>query len=168
MFAKPKVAAVLAIAWVAATGASAEQGAQFVEEVGDWSLYYSQELGGSCFIERTDADGRQFQIGADRDKQQAWIGILAPAGSDVTEDMLRNVKFDLGGNMYEGEARRFQLPDADVQGGYVYFNNLNFARDLANQATLKVIPDGGDEFSLDLTGTKAAMEMALECQIATQ
>jgi hypothetical protein len=169
MTAKTKISRIALIACLAAlpvTGAMASETTELVEQMGDWGLYYNKEGAGNCLILKVDAEGRTWQIGADRETERAYLGVMARTGSDITDKSLTNAKIDLDGDMYEGEVKEFTNAEG-IQGGYMWFNSLDFAVDLANKQTLRVMMEDGREIDLDLTGSKEAMEWALACQIVT-
>lgn len=136
-----------------------------IDTIGDWGLYFSEALGDSCLASRTDVEGRQLQIGVDRKQNRAYVGVFATGDRGLTDGALQQVTFKVNGFEYSGEATEYVRED--IQGGYVFFNNLNFAYDLAKGQTLEVMPAGGDAFSVDLTGSNAAIEHIIICQAAT-
>ncbi len=54
-----------------------------------------------------------------------------------------------------------------TQGGYVYFNNLNFAYELARQKELVITRSNGEKMVVDLTGSADAIDAMIVCQVAT-
>ncbi|OSP54513.1 hypothetical protein [Pseudoruegeria sp. SK021] len=138
---------------------------QMVDQLGDWTLYYSKALGDSCLASRTDAEGRQFQVGVDRKKELAYAGLFAKVEAGTTEGDFVPVAMTLGETIFTGEAKEYNKEG--VQGGYVFFNNLNFAYELAKQQTLIVDRSNGESVTVDLTGSAKAIEAVIDCQIAT-
>lgn len=164
MFGLKRIGAGLVCVVLGAAGAQAQE-LQLVEKIGDWNLYYSEALGDSCLVERTDADGRQLQFGVDRKKEQAYAGLFAKEDAGMVAGDLVDVSFELGDTVFTGEATQYNKDG--IQGGYVYFNNLDFAYELAKQQTLIINPAEGDPIPVDLTGSLNAIEAMIACQIAT-
>lgn len=150
---------------VMAFGVQAQEAPQLVQKIGNWDLYYSKALGDSCFAMQVDAEGRQFQVGVDRVKQQAYAGLFAKAAAGATDGKTVDLTFDLGDKKFSGTATQYNK--GGTEGGYVYFNNLDFAYELAKQQTLKIIRPAGDPVMVDLTGSADAIAAVIDCQIAT-
>ena len=55
----------------------------------------------------------------------------------------------------------------DTTGGYVFFNNLNFAYELARQRELVITRSNGEKMVVDLTGSSDAIDAMIVCQVAT-
>ncbi|WP_068115142.1 hypothetical protein [Tropicimonas marinistellae] len=155
--------ATACVAFVIASSAAFAQ--DIYAEVEGWNVRVAEGLKG-CAIERTDADGFQTQIGIDGNQEMGYVALftLADAGIDSRDTIITH--FDLDGERFVGDSVR--KVDGAYQGGYVYFNNPNFAYDLAKKQTLTITAESGREIAVDLTGTNAAMEVMRECQMAQQ
>ncbi|MBL9058684.1 MAG: hypothetical protein JNK88_01490 [Mangrovicoccus sp.] len=158
------IAAGLVLALMAAGGAQA-QGLEKIDQIGKWTLYFSQALGDSCMIVRTDAQGRQLQLGVDRKKKQAYAGLFAKSDTGMVAGKLSDVAFQLGETTFTGQATQYNKDG--TQGGYVYFNNLNFAYELARQKELVITRSNGEKMVVDLTGSADAIDAMIVCQVAT-
>lgn len=145
--------------------AAQAQDLQMVEKIGDRTLYYSEALGDNCLASRTDAEGRQFQVGVDRKKELAYAGLFANADAGMTAGAVAPVSLELGGKVFAGDAT--QYGKGGVEGGYVYFNNMDFAYELGKQQTMTVNVATGNKISVDLTGSSDAIVAVIDCQIAT-
>ena len=75
------------------------------------------------------------------------------------------VSFQLGDTTFTGQATQYNKDG--IQGGYVYFNNLNFAYELARQKELVIHRAEGDDIDVDLTGSANAIDAMIICQVAT-
>ncbi len=159
-----RIAAGLLMAGLVATATQA-QDLQKVDQIGDWGLWFSKALGDSCFAERTDADGRQFEIGVDRKQQKAFAGLFAKADVGATNDKSVPVSFQLGETTFTGTATQFNRDG--MQGGFVYFNNLDFAYELAKQEELVINRADGQQVKISLDGSAKAIDAVIACQVAT-
>lgn len=159
-----RIGAGLVLATLAAAAVQAQE-LQQVDQIGDWGLYYSEALGDSCLISRTDPEGRQLQIGVDRKKMQAYAGLFARTDAGMEAGATVPVSFQLGETVFTGDATQYNKDG--VQGGYIYFNNLNFAYELARQQTLVINRAAGDPISVSLAGSANAIDAMIVCQIAT-
>ena len=69
--------------------------------------------------------GLQLQLGVDRKKKQAYAGLFEKSDTGMVAGKMSDVGFQLGETTFTGKATQYNKNG--VQGGYVYFNNLNFA-----------------------------------------
>jgi hypothetical protein len=79
--------------------------------------------------------------------------------------VLSLVSFELGDTVFEGKAEGYSRDG--IEGGIVYFNNLDFAYELARQQTLTINRVTGDQIEVDLTGSADAIDALIACQIVT-
>ena len=158
------IAAGLLLAVLASGGAQA-QAMQKIDQIGKWTLFFSEALGDSCLIARTDAQGRQLQLGVDRKKKQAYAGLFEKSDTGMVAGKMSDVGFQLGQTTFTGKATQYNKNG--VQGRYVYFNNLNFAYELARQKQLVITRSNGEKMVVDLTGSSDAIDAMIVCQVAT-
>ena len=159
-----RIGAAAAVATLVSFGAQA-QALQLVEKIGDWNLYFSEALGNSCLAERMDAEGRQFEVGVDRKRQLAFAGLFAKTDAGMTNDKMVPVSFQLGDTTFTGEATQYSMEG--TQGGFIYFNNLDFAYELAKQEELIINRADGEKVTVSLAGSAKAIDAVIACQIAT-
>ena len=144
---------------------AAAQDLALIDTIGDWKLYFSEELGNSCLEMHVDDKERQFQVGVDRRKEYAYAGLFVNAEADVVDGESAPVSFELGDTLFVGEAKGYSKDG--IEGGYVYFNNLDFAYELAKQKTLTINRINGDKIEVDLTGSADAIDALIACQVVS-
>ena len=94
----------------------------------------------------------------------AIVGIFTKEKTDIKRGEKGAVAIMLGDNLYVGEGTGMKGNiTKGYSGGYVLSDNPQFADDLAKQKVMVVFPEKEFAFTVDLTGTYKAMEMAREC-----
>jgi len=159
---KLKMTAVCAV--LAAATASAAYAEEFVAfgEAEGWKVYTKTD-DNTCVIE-SNKDGLIVQMGI----LKSGLGYLgafthepdAEAGNEGTELII-----DIDGNLYYAPENVVHENSQGFSGAYIAADNAKFISDVANGQTMKVVDDSRT-FTLDLTGTKAAMMMGQECLAA--
>ncbi|MFC3615103.1 hypothetical protein ACFORG_15155 [Lutimaribacter marinistellae] len=155
-------ACTFALAAGLATTGFAQTFVQF-GSAGGWTVFTNTD-DKTCVAERSDGD-LLVQMGALASKDVGYIGVFTretPEGLQQGADLI--VTFD-NGNNYTATEEDILENKQGYSGAFIEANNPAFIADVANAQTMKVV-DTDRSFELDLTGTKAAMEMAFECAIA--
>ncbi len=131
------------------------------ETSGDWSVFTNAARQG-CMIERTDAEGRQLQIGVDAVAGRDFVALFVPQTGEAPPPETRPIVIEIDGDLFYGEAETGAKDG--YQGGYVFFDNPKFAADLAQKQTLSYALADGNPGQVDLTGTHDAIQAMLRCQ----
>ena len=156
-----------ALTTVAALGlmASAAAANTFLKygEVEGWKVFVDQDKK-SCLVESVDDAGNVVQMGLTKDRGVGYVGIFTLADMGIDPGDKEAVMILIGENLYVGEATLMRGNiTKGYSGGYILSDDPQFANDLAQQYSMLVFPDSDFAFSVDLTGTKKAMEMGREC-----
>lgn len=153
------IAGGLFAATVAATGATA----QFEKfgEAGGWNVF-SQPDAETCVIE-TRREGLIVQMGV----LSSGLGYIGAFTQETPENLQEGNEFiiDIDGSLFTAKESVLEGNSQGYSGAFIKANNPAFISDIENKQTMKVI-DAERVFTLDLTGTKAAMEMGRECLAA--
>ncbi len=154
------------IAAVAASGVAAQTFTAFGETQG-WNVY-TNTSDKTCVMEKNEGNGIIVQMGVNKKKTMGYIGVFTQDPTNISKGDKNELVIDFGGSdvfIAQSTGMKGNITPG-FSGAYIKANNPNFIADVANKQTLKAI-DHNRMFSLDLTGTKAAMAMAREC-IAAQ
>lgn len=127
-----------------------------------WNVFVRDDMENGCMVERT-RDGVQVQIGFDPATHDSYLAAYARDHDMVEAGEHTHVQFFLDGDSFVGDAVEQEI--AGFEGGYAHFNNPRFLTDLADKHQLTVMPAGRAPFTFDLTGSKAAIHMMIECQL---
>mgnify|MGYP006285726421 CR=1 FL=1 len=127
-----------------------------------WNILVRSEMGNGCVAETT-RDGVQIQIGMNPQDRSTYLAIFTRENEGISEGDHMIVRFDLDGDRFIGDA--ITENRAGFEGGYIHVTNPAFLMDLAEKRTLTVMPAGRPPFSVDLTGSKAAIGRMIECQL---
>ncbi len=133
-------------------------------EVEGWKVF-ADNTDNTCLIERVGADGVVVQMGiSEADNSMMYVGVFIKAETDLKNNRKLDLKLNLDGDLYTGEAKTKTKRITDgYEGGYVLADNPNFIEDLAKKYTMVVTPEDREPFEVDLNGTYNAMSMAKEC-----
>lgn len=132
-------------------------------EVEGWKVFVDNEKK-SCLIEAIDDSENVVQMGLTEDRGVGYVGIFTKAKTDIKRGDKEAVAVLLGDNLYIGEATGMKGNiTKGYSGGYVLSDDPQFADDLARKEVMVVFPEKTFSFTVDLTGTYKAMEMAREC-----
>ncbi|MCA0869826.1 hypothetical protein LCL97_03220 [Seohaeicola saemankumensis] len=162
MFNLKAIAGGAIIAAVSAVGVSAQTFTKY-GEAGGWNVFAADDK--TCVIE-TRRDGLIVQMGVLANQNLGYIGAFTQEEDVVQGSTGNEFIIDIDGQLFYGEETVMKGNSQNYSGAYIKANNPNFIADVANLQTMKVI-DSERIFTLDLTGTKAAMAMGREC-IAAQ
>ncbi|WP_170480262.1 hypothetical protein [Ruegeria arenilitoris] len=147
------------------TAASAVSADTFLKygEVEGWKVFIDQDKK-SCLIEAVDDSENVVQMGLTEDRGVGYVGVFTKAETDIKRGETEAVAILLGENIYVGEATGMKGNiTKGYSGGYVLSDDPQFADDIARQKVMIVFPEKEFAFSVDLTGTYKAMEMARKC-----
>ncbi|MBY6081005.1 MULTISPECIES: hypothetical protein [Ruegeria] len=132
-------------------------------EVEGWKVFVDKDKK-SCLIEAVDDAENVVQMGLTEDRSVGYVGVFTKAETDIKRGDKEAVAILLGDNLYVGEATGMKGNiTKGYSGGYVLSDDPQFADDLAKQKVMAVFPEKSFGFTVDLTGTYKAMEMAREC-----
>lgn len=130
-------------------------------EAGGWNIFLN-EPNKACFAETTTKEGLIMQMGSDGSGAMAFVSLYTAADAPITNGEKREVTIEVDGQRFAGTA------EGDVRdgytGGYFYANNPLLGFDLAAAQTMIVNPDGPNTYTVDLTGSAAAIDAVLACQ----
>ena len=150
------------IAAVFASGASAETYMKYGEVEG-WNVYIDEEKK-SCLIESVDVNENVVQMGLTQDRSIGYLGVFTKSETDIKAGDVEGVVILIGENLYAGEVTGMRGNiTKGYSGGYVLSDSPEFAKDIAQQYVMTVFPEKEYAFTVDLAGTKKAMEMARAC-----
>ncbi|WP_171098699.1 MULTISPECIES: hypothetical protein [unclassified Ruegeria] len=132
-------------------------------EVEGWKVFIDEDKK-SCLIEAVDDSENVVQMGLTEDRGVGYVGVFTKAETDIKRDEKEAVAILIGDNIYVGEATGMRGNiTKGYSGGYVLSDDPQFAEDLAKQKVMVVFPEKEFAFTVDLTGTYKAMEMARKC-----
>lgn len=147
---------------MAATTVSADTFSNYGSVEG-WNVFVDHEKK-SCLIEKKDDFANVVQMGLTTDRSIAYIGVFTKAETGIKRGEKEAVAILLGDNIYVGEATGMRGNiTKDYSGGYVLTDDPQVVEDIAQQYTMIVFPEKAYTFSVNLTGTKKAIELAREC-----
>ena len=152
------------LAAITATGVAAED-APFLKygEVEGWGVFIDSAKK-SCLIEKHDEMGNVVQMGLTEDRAIGYVGVFTKAETDIKRDDAQAVLISLDGNLYAGEAMGMRGNiTKGYSGGYVLSDDPQFVDDLARKHVMNVFPEQAYGFSVNLTGTYKAIELARTC-----
>lgn len=132
-------------------------------EVEDWKVFIDQEKK-SCLIETVDSEENVVQMGLTKDRGVGYLGVFTKGETNIKSGETETVAILIGENLYVGEAMGMRGNiTKGYSGGYILSDDPQFAKDVAQQYVMTVFPETDFAFTVDLAGTKKAMEMAREC-----
>lgn len=152
----------MALGLLASTAASADTFLRYGEVEG-WKVFIDNEKK-SCLIEAVDDSENVVQMGLTEDRGVGYVGVFTKAKTDIKRGEKEAVAILLGDNIYVGEATGMKGNiTKGYSGGYVLSDDPQFAEDIAKKEVMIVFPEKEFAFTVDLTGTFKAMEMARKC-----
>ncbi|WP_146344032.1 hypothetical protein [Falsiphaeobacter marinintestinus] len=160
-----KIRTILGAALVGAMSATTAFADTFSNygNVEGWNVFIDHEKK-SCLIEKKDDFDNVVQMGLTTDRSIAYIGVFTKAKTGIKRGEKEAVAILLGEHIYVGEATGMRGNiTKDYSGGYVLTNDPQVVEDVAQQYTMTVFPEKDYAFTVDLAGTKKAIEMAQEC-----
>ncbi len=132
-------------------------------EVEGWKVFIDNEKK-SCLIEAVDDAENVVQMGLTKDRAVAYVGVFTKAKTDIKKGEKEGVAILLGDQLYVGEATGMRGNiTKGYSGGYVLTDDPSFVDAVAKEKVMAVFPEKEFGFTVDLTGTYKAIEMAREC-----
>lgn len=154
------MAAILATTVVA--GPVQSQSLEAWGSVAGWDVLVDPTLGYGCLIQTQYTDGSVIRIGFDRNVGAGYVTAFNENWGDIVEGEVYGILFDLDGQEYDAEATGIYLNG--VPGADIYFTNPDFLFDIALKYTMTVYNENGEVLAIDLAGTNAGLQAAIECQ----
>ncbi len=131
-----------------------------------WNVYIDEDKR-SCLIEAVDDAENVVQMGLTEDRSVGYLGVFTKGETTVKKGETESVAILIGENLYVGEVMGMRGNiTKGYSGGYVVSDDPQFANDIAQQYVMTVFPEKEYAFTIDLAGTKKAMELARECNQA--
>jgi len=134
------------------------------DNVEGWDVLVDPSLGNGCLIQAAYQDGSVVRIGFDSNNESAYVTAFNENWGEIVEGESYVVGFALDDEPYEGEAKGINL--GGVPGADIMFTNDQFLFDIAKKYTMTLYNDGNEVMAIDLAGSYAALEAAIECQDA--
>jgi hypothetical protein len=132
-------------------------------EIEGWTVYIDQEKK-SCLIEAVDSAENVVQMGLTEDRSIGYLGVFTKGETEIKSGETEAVAILIGENMYIGEATGMRGNiTKGYSGGYILSDSPQLVTDIEQQYEMVVFPEKDYAFSIDLSGTKKAIEMAREC-----
>lgn len=151
------------LAGLAATASAGDAPFLQYSEVDGWVVIIDTEKS-TCLIEKSDDLGHVVQMGLTKDRGIGYVGVFTTADTDIKKGDTQAVLISLDGTLYIGEATGMRGNiTKGYSGGYVLSDDPQFVDDLARKYVMDVFPEKAYGFSVDLTGTYKAIEMARAC-----
>lgn len=160
-FMKSIAAAACVAALTVPASASAAQ-LEYWGEAGGWDVLVDPSLGYGCLIQAEYTNGVVVRIGFDLNEGAGYLTAFHGNWGDIEEGAEYDIAFDVDGQVYEGVAQGIYLNG--VPGADIYFDNPDFLWDIAAKYTLTLYNENGEVMAIDLGGTMAALEEAMDCQ----
>ncbi len=128
-----------------------------------WNIFVDNACK-TCLIETIDPVGNVVQMGLTEDRGMGYVGVFTKADIGAKKGKTEEVAILIGENMYIGESTQMKGNITDgYSSGYVLSDNPQFVQDLANQYEMVVFPEQDYAFTVNLDGTKKAIEAAAAC-----
>jgi hypothetical protein len=150
------------IAWAESPIPQSGDEMSIYKEMDEWTIYADASRG-SCLAERVDSEGNVMQMGLTKDKSAGYVGVFTKAKTDIKESQPIEIAID--GQLFVGESYGMSSKKlaGDYSGGYVLSNSPDFVDAIANGKQLVAFPEKTGVFTVDLTGTKRAIEEIRTC-----
>lgn len=129
---------------------------------GDWSVFVDPAVGNGCLIQKDFDEGFRIRLGYVPDRKGGFFAALSEEWGHVEPGSKGLVRFISDKDKFAGEAEGIE--DGNMRGGWAFFNNPEFAEELARRRSITVIGPQGGEFDIDLTGSARAIQEAQRCQ----
>ena len=134
-------------------------------EVDGWKIYKVLELE-SCLAEIKDEAGNVLQMGLTKNHKHGYLGVFTLSDAEIRNR--ERIEIDIDGYVFDGRVKKIKSRklEGDYSGGYVVVKDNNLATAIAEGQTLIAFPKRSSAFSIDLTGTKKAIEEGRKCNLA--
>lgn len=156
--------------WVAlvTAGATASAADEVVDwsQSGNWAVRIDGAAGNGCFIERQFDGGIVLRFGLLPELSGGFVSAMSADWKQIKPGETGLVKFFTSEEKFAGEVE--MIEEADMRGGFAFFNNPALPVEFAKRRSLRVVGPGGGEFEVDLTGSARAIAEMERCQEAQQ
>lgn len=152
---------ILAVSTASATATSAAEITKWAT-VSGWEILIDPDAGNGCLMQKTLDEGTRVRIGAVPQRDGGFISVANPSWEAVADDTTSTLTFNFDGELFAGDA--VAINDGDLHGNYAFFNNPEFVSDISKRRNMIVSDDDKDLATVDLTGTKKAVDAVLKCQ----
>jgi len=129
---------------------------------GDWTILVDPDVGNGCLIQKDFDEGFRIRLGYVPDRQGGFFAALSEDWGHVEPGSTGLVRFISDQDKFAGEVEGIE--DGEMRGGWAFFNNPEFAEELARRLSITVIGPNDGEFDIDLTGSARAIQEARRCQ----
>lgn len=149
----------------AAIGTSAAYAEKFIGygAVDGWNVHIDTEKK-SCLVETKDQLDNVIQMGLTTDRGIGYIGVFTKAETDIKRGEKEGVALLLGDEIYVGEATGMRGNiTKGYSGGYVLTDNPAVYEAIRRERVMIVFPETNYSFTVDLTGTAKALDLARKC-----
>ena len=127
-----------------------------------WDVLVDPGLGNGCLIQTEFTDGSVVRIGFDNEQGTGYLMAFNDAWGQIIEGETYEVFFSLDQEEYAGHGTGAYL--GDTPGADIVFDSADFLFDIAQKQTMVLYNIHGEVMAVDLTGSYAALEAAMECQ----
>ncbi|PYG25502.1 hypothetical protein C8N36_1314 [Pelagimonas varians] len=131
-------------------------------EAGDWKILVNVDEGNGCLAQKTFEDGTLVQMGAEPLRAGGFFAAYNAAWVNIEDGAEGTVNFDFGDARFAGDAMGKFMED--TPGGYAFFDNPAFLDEFVKRKNVVISGDGGNEVTIDLSGTTKAVAALRACQ----
>lgn len=159
---KYRVLGAIASLVVLATPVPAEIGRHPWGQAGDWAILVDRDAGSGCFMEKLFKESVKIRFGFLPEQDGGFFSALSSQWEDVEPGSTGVIKFIAGEAKFAGEVE--MIEEDGWNGGSAFFNNPDFAVEMARQLSVTVIGPRGRSFEVDLAGSARAIREMERCQ----
>ena len=129
---------------------------------GDWSVLVDETVGNGCFIQKDFDDGIRIRLGYVPDREGGFFTALSQEWQELETGETGIAKFISERDKFAGEIEFVE--EEGWYGGWAFFNNPEFATELAQRRSITVIGPNDGTIEVDLAGSAKAISEAARCQ----
>lgn len=130
-------------------------------DAGVWAILIDPEVGNGCYMENTFDDGTLVQVGFVPDRNGGFFAAYNSAWATIEDGVIGTVQFDFGNSLFGGDY--VGVANADLFGGYAFFNNPEFINEFGKRNTVSIKGDRGTTLDISLKGTSRAINAVRSC-----
>jgi len=153
---------ILILTFCVLAGTAQAKENQDYSKSGDWQIKVNPNNGNGCFMEKSFERASLIQVGIVPDKGGAFFATYKADLSNYVEGEVSQLLFDFGDSRFQGEIVGATFDG--LTGGYAFFDNPEFALEFGRRLSVILIDENGDTKTIDLAGSKLAIEVVKECQ----
>jgi hypothetical protein len=129
---------------------------------GEWDILIDPETGNGCLMQKAFDDGTIVQFGAEPARKGGYFAAYNIGWTEIKDGETGQVVFTFEDAAFGGEAvgRVVGL----LHGAKAFFNNPNLPMEFARKRMMTVTGSRGNEITIDLSGTSAAIKAVQACQ----